>query len=75
MLYITHKTQSLAPAGSTGSPTGWVHAKWEVFMTSDEPFFEFGKKLVEGNTYAFRVRARNSAGYGGYSEVWVVEVI
>ena len=40
---------------------------------SDEPFFEIAP-LEEGNTYAFRGRARNSAGYGGYSDVWVVEV-
>ena len=42
--------------------------------TSDEPFFELGP-LTEGFTFAFRGRARNSAGYGGYSEIWVVEVV
>jgi len=42
--------------------------------TQDEPYFEVGQ-LEEGQTYAFRGRARNSAGYGGYSEIWVVEVV
>ena len=42
--------------------------------TSDEPFFEFGP-LAEGITFAFRGRAKNSVGYGGYSEIWVVEVV
>ena len=42
--------------------------------TSDEPFFET-EPLTEGFTYAFRARARNGAGYGGYSEIWVVEVV
>jgi len=40
----------------------------------DEPFFEIAP-LEEGNTYAFRGRAKNSAGYGGYSEIWIVEVV
>ncbi len=43
--------------------------------TSDEPFFELGKKLGEGNTFAFRGRARNGAGYGKNSEIWIVEVV
>jgi len=54
--------------------TNWKPAEWEVFMTSDEPYFET-EALREGFTYAFRMRARNGAGYGGYSEVWVVEVV
>lgn len=62
--------------GKTPSPApeGWKPEKWEVMKTIDEPYFEIGP-LVEGNTYAFRGRGRNSAGYGGYSEVWVVEVV
>ena len=67
-------TQSPAPAGSTGSPTGWKPAEWEVFMTADEPYFET-EALREGWTYAFRIRARNGAGYGGYSEIWYVDVV
>ncbi len=68
-------TQSPAVAGSAeGSPTEWTPAEWEVFMTSDEPYFET-EALREGFTYAFRMRARNGAGYGGYSDVWVVEVV
>ena len=42
--------------------------------TSDEPFFELDP-LEEGVTFAFRGRAKNSAGYGGYSEIWMVEVV
>jgi len=53
----------------------WKPTEWDVFATSDEPFFELGKKLTEGFTFAFRGRARNGAGYGGYSEIWVVEVV
>ena len=62
--------------GKTPSPAppDWKPENWDVFATSDEPFFEFGP-LAEGNTFAFRGRAKNSAGYGGYSEIWVVEVV
>ena len=42
--------------------------------TSDEPFFET-EPLRENFAYIFRARARNSAGYGGYSGIWVVEVV
>jgi len=41
---------------------------------SDEPFFEPGP-LTDGQTFAFRDRAKNSAGYGGYTEIWVTEVV
>ena len=68
------RTQSPAPTGSTGSPTEWTPAEWEVFMTSDEPYFET-EALTEGFTYAFRIRAKNSAGYGKNSEIWIVEVV
>ena len=61
------KTQSPAPQD-------WKPASWDVMKTQDEPFFKISP-LAGGFTYAFRGRARNSAGYGGYSEVWVVEVI
>jgi len=56
------------------APPDWVPAQFETFATSDEPFFELGP-LTENLTFAFRARAKNSAGYGGYSEVWVVEVV
>ncbi len=67
--YIIETGKTPSPA-----PPGWVPQKFEVFATSDEPFFELGP-LPEGLTFAFRARAKNSAGYGGYSEVWVVEVV
>jgi len=46
-----------------------------ISATSDEPFFEIGKKLTDGFTFTFSGRAKNSAGYGGYSEIWIVEVV
>ena len=67
--YILESGRTQSPA-----PVGWTPAEWEIFMTSDEPYFET-EALTEGFTYAFRIRAKNSAGYGGYSEVWVVEVV
>lgn len=54
----------------TPAPPGWVPAQFDTFATSDEPFFELGP-LTENMTFAFRGRAKNSAGYGGYSEIWV----
>ena len=45
-----------------------------IQTTADEPLFEPGP-LEENFTYAFRARAKNSAGYGGYSEMWVMEVV
>jgi len=62
--------------GKTPSPApqDWKPEEWDVMKTQDEPFFEIGP-LVEGNTYAFRGRAKNNAGYGGYSEVWVVKIV
>jgi hypothetical protein len=48
--------------------------KFDTFATSDEPFFELGP-LTENMTYAFRARAKNSAGYGEYTEIWLVEVV
>ena len=47
------------------TPEGWTPAEWEVFITSDEPYFET-EALREGFTFAFRGRAKNSAGYGEY---------
>jgi len=67
--YIIEAAKTPSPA-----PAGWIPATWDVFATSDEPFFELGP-LAEGITFAFRARAKNSAGYGGYSEIWVVEVV
>ncbi|MCK5833309.1 TetR/AcrR family transcriptional regulator [bacterium] len=81
---LSGKTREAIEFGKTPSPAppdlalslsnGWKPAEWDVFATSDEPFFEFGP-LAEGNTFAFRGRAKNSTGYGGYSEIWVVEVV
>lgn len=42
--------------------------------TSDKPYIRV-RPLDEGFTFAFRGRARNGAGYGGYSEIWVIEVV
>ena len=67
--YIIESGKTPSPA-----PAGWKPATWDVFATGDEPFFELGP-LVEGNTYAFRARAKNSTGYGGYSEIWIVEIV
>ncbi len=66
--------EPVLPAPPVATPPNWTPAEWEVFATGDEPFFELGP-LVEGNTYAFRGRAKNGAGYGGYSEIWIVEVV
>jgi len=69
------KTPSPAPPEVPLSLSkGWTPATWDIFATSDEPFFELGP-LPEGITFAFRGRAKNSAGYGGYTEIWVVEVV
>ena len=67
--YIIETAKTASPA-----PQDWKPQAWDVFATSDEPFFELGP-LTEGNTYAFRARAKNGAGYGGYSEVWIVDVV
>jgi len=67
--YIIEFGKTPSPA-----PADWKPAAWDVFATSNEPFFELGP-LTEGLTYAFRARAKNSAGYGGYSEIWIVEVV
>ena len=31
--------------------------------------------LTENLTFAFRARTKNNAGYGRYTEIWVVEVV
>ena len=67
--YILEFGETQSPA-----PENWKPASWDVMKTQDEPFFEIGP-LGEGFTYAFRGRAKNSAGYGGYSEICVVEVV
>ena len=67
--YILEYAMTPSPA-----PENWKPENFELDKTSDEPYFETGP-LEEGFTYAFRGRAKNSAGYGGYSEVWVVEVV
>jgi len=56
------------------APENWKPEQFDIFATSDEPFFELGP-LTEGLTFAFRARARNSAGYGGFTEIWLVEVV
>ena len=61
------KTQSHAPQD-------WKSESWDGMKTQDVPFFELGP-LDEGFTYAFCGRAKNSAGYGEYSEIWAVEVV
>jgi len=55
------------------TPENWKPKKFEFDKTPDEPYSKI-KPLVEGNTYVFRSRGRNSTGYGGYSEVWMVEI-
>jgi len=45
-----------------------------ISATSDEPFFEIGP-LTDGFTFTFSGRAKNSAGYGVYSEIWIVKVV
>ncbi len=52
--------------------SGFFMELWKLNVTLR--YNELGP-LTEGLTYAFRARAKNSAGYGGYSEIWVVEVI
>jgi len=67
--YILESAKTQSPA-----PPDWKPASFDVMKTQDEPFFEVGP-LTEGFTFAFRARARNSAGYGGYSEIWIVEIV
>jgi len=67
--FIIEAAKTPSPA-----PPDWEPQKYEIFATSDEPFLELGP-LTETMTFAFRARAKNSAVYGGYSEIWVVEVV
>jgi len=58
--FIIEAAKTPSPA-----PPNWVPVKFEIFATSDEPFFELGP-LTETLTIAFRPRAKNKAGYGSY---------
>jgi hypothetical protein len=67
--YIIEYAMTPSPA-----PQGWIPQAFVELTEQNEPYLETDP-LTEKMTYAFRGRAHNSAGYGGYTDLWIVEVV